>query len=178
MTEQADSPSSETKAAGLDRAGMPAESESWEVFLRQRLVPPCVVLAAGNRLRADDGVGVEIVERIPERCRWIALDGGMAPENLIGPLCRLQPKTVLLIDAAHFGAPAGTIRLFEGNELAEVDISTHSLSPKLFLEHLQRRTGAAVYLLGIQPERCTFGEPLSRHCLEAAEVVLTFLGKC
>lgn len=125
----------------------------------------------GNRLAGDDAAGPEILDRLKKQCQFPVLDGGQAPENLLKPLIRLRPQTVLLIDAVHFGVSPGSVRLFEPEELAEVDISTHAMSPKLVLQQIRSRTGAQVFLLGIQPEQREFGQPLSLPCRRAVESV-------
>ena len=153
----------------------PFNTGSWSAQLGGALQRPCVIVAIGNRLRGDDAVGPEVLDRLKGRCRFPVLEGGLAPENLLGPLVHHGPQTILLIDAVHFGASPGSVRWFESEELTEVDISTHAMSPKLFLQQLQSQTGARVYLLGVQPKRREFGRELSEECRNAVEKVSQFL---
>ena len=144
-------------------------------FFCEKVIQPVILVGIGNRLKGDDAAGPEVIDRLRGQCSLAAYDAGTTPENLLGPLCRLRPKTVVLIDAVCFSDRPGMIRWFESNELAEVDISTHSMSPKLLIDTLRRRSGAAVYLLGIQPRQTAFGQPPSAECRQAVEILSHFL---
>ena len=61
--------------------------------------------------------------------------------------------------------------MFQAEELAEVDISTHAASPKLLLRQLASETGAGLYLLGVQPKHHALGQGLSVECQSAAEKI-------
>ena len=152
-----------------------ASERSWQEAVEFCWNPPVAVVGVGNRLRGDDAVGPAIVDRLCGHCPFPCFDGGTAPENLAAPLCRCGPRTILLVDAVHFGVDPGGIRLFASRKLAEVDVSTHAASPGLLIEYLQERTGAEVYLLGVQPLRCAFGEAMSGPCRAAVSEVAQLL---
>lgn len=143
----------------------------WFARLEEALQGPTAILTLGNRLQGDDAVGPEIYDRLEGRCRFALFEGGLAPENFLGPLVRLRPREVLLVDAVHFAGSPGEIRLFQPEQLAEVDISTHAASPKLLLQQLEYQAEAIVYLLGIQPKQRMLGQGLSDECRNSVKTV-------
>lgn len=68
---------------------------------------------------------------------------------------------MLVIDAIDFGAEVGTIRIFEPGQLNSHVISTHTLSPRLFVDLISRSVQVDVYFVGIQPAQTQLGESIS-----------------
>jgi hypothetical protein len=69
------------------------------------------ILGLGNPLRGDDSAG-HTIARLLRRAGLPAFPCGSAPENYLSLITHFHPNVVLLIDAADFHAPPGTIRLF------------------------------------------------------------------
>jgi hydrogenase maturation protease len=83
-----------------------------------------------------------------------------------------------VIDCCDFGAEAGEFRLFSRKELEELSyglLSTHTLPLSLTVELLSVETGAAIELLGVQPERIEFGEDVSEPVQRALPAVVEFV---
>jgi hydrogenase 3 maturation protease len=130
----------------------------------------CVV-GVGNRMRGDDGVGSLLIDRLPARHRDRGIDAGMTPENYLGKVARLAPDTVVMVDAVDFGADPGAVRVLDPRALPEGSLSTHALSLGMAAEYLDRRMGAKVVLVGIQPGSVDLGEALSPAVGRALESV-------
>ena len=81
------------------------------------LHPPLLVLGIGNPLLQDDGVGLEILERLsaddwPEEVEFV--DGGTQGLTLLG---RIEGRQALVVlDAVARGAAPGTIHTMTGDE--------------------------------------------------------------
>ena len=123
-----------------------------------------VVLGVGNRLRGDDAVGCILCDELAGLVGAQVIDCADTPENFVEPVAKLRPRRILVIDCCDFGAEAGEFRLFSRKELEELSyglLSTHTLPLSLTVELLSVETGAAIELLGIQPERIEFGTDLS-----------------
>lgn len=150
------------------------EHKNWKEQLQTVLKKPTVLLAIGNTLRGDDGAGPIIVQSLKEFPGVHALDGGTAPENLLGTIAAFHPQALVLIDAVNLGAEPGSIRLLKGNELQQVDLSTHGISPKLLIEFLRDSCTVDPWLLGVQPERTGIGNDLSDPCRKAIEEIVDF----
>ena len=136
-----------------------------------------LVLGLGNTLLTDDGVGVHVARQLgcdPATPNWIQpLDGGTLGFRLLGTLSRAD--AVLIIDAAQLGAPAGTIRLFDRDELVRhIGRSDRSsaheagLADLLTLARLEGFRPKYLALLGIQPQTIDWGETLSPPVAAAA----------
>ncbi len=81
---------------------------------------PLLVLALGNTLLRDDGLGQELARLLERELQGRGdevemLDGGTQGMALLG---RLEGRVgVLLLDAVARGAPPGTVHAFDGREL-------------------------------------------------------------
>jgi len=140
-----------------------------EADLKTRLRGIVVVAGVGNTLRADDGAGPRLVEMLREELDKVSkppsffhlIDCGETPENYIGSIAQLRPDTVVVVDSASLGLPAGEIRLIKAGDLLERSLSTHGMSPALIMNRLKEETGADVFMLAVQPDTTTFDEDLS-----------------
>lgn len=132
-----------------------------EEKIRDLLKGRIVYMGMGNILRGDDGIGPKLVEELLKKGAR-TVDAGTVPENYIGPVKRLEPDIIIMIDAVHLGREPGSVELLERDEILENSgFSTHSLSPVLIMERLESETGAEVFMLAIQPADITLGAPLS-----------------
>jgi len=91
------------------------------------------------------------------------------PENYIQPIIKKAPRNLLLVDAIDFGAEPGTIKVFETEQLNSLAISTHTLSPRLFIDIIRQSIELDVYCIGIQPAQTQLGQPVSEQVDEAIQ---------
>ena len=95
-----------------------------------------LLVGIGNDLRGDDAFGPLLARRLIAR-GLPAIDAGMAPENVTGPIRRAAPELLILADATDLGEPVGTVRLLKGEDLAEGGTSTHDPSLTMLLTYLE-----------------------------------------
>ena len=130
-----------------------------------------VYMAIGNILRGDDGIGPELVARLSEK-GLCTVDAGTVPENYIRPVARLDPDTVVIVDAVHLDREPGAVELLDRSEIMEnTGFTTHTLSPVLVMERLEDETGARVVMLAIQPGTLEFGAPLSPEVARLLDIL-------
>ena len=123
---------------------------------------PTVILGIGNILKGDDVAGPLVCEQLTAtKISAEMIDAGTVPENYIQRIIKIAPRTLLVIDAIDFGAEAGTIKVFEPHQLNSHVISTHTLSPRLFVDIIRRNIQVDVYFVGIQPAQTQLGQPVS-----------------
>jgi len=140
---------------------------------------PVMVLGVGNRLRADDGAGSLLAERLGRRLEGDVLDCGEVPENYTQNVKERRPRTVLLVDAVELGWEAGALAAFRGEELKGTrSPSTHNPSLGLLAQYLEAETGAEIFLLGIQAKRTAFGEQMSQEVARTVEILEEVLASC
>ena len=120
-----------------------------------------VIVGIGNPLRGDDGFGPYLVELLRDRIKAVCIDAGTAPESYIGKIIKEEPDTVLIVDAVHLGLTAGEFRVMKGSEIVRSGFTTHDLSPRMFMDHLEQGTRAHIYMLGVQPQSVHFGAEMS-----------------
>jgi hydrogenase maturation protease len=135
-----------------------------------------LIVGIGNILKADDGAGPIVCEQLG-RAKICAdlIDAGTVPENYIQPIIKKAPQNLLVIDAIDFGASPGTIKIFEPRQLNSHTISTHTLSPRLFVDMVCQsikrapalRESLDVYFVGVQPAQIQLGQSVSPQVSQA-----------
>jgi len=130
---------------------------------------PVLILAVGNLLMGDEGVGVHTLralEHEPLVPGARLLDGGVAGVNLLADIQRA--RAVIMIDATRDGRPAGTVALLRPKTVGAIPqgLSAHDFGLKdLF---------AAAALLGAMPDVHLFTisvETVRPMCLELSPPV-------
>ena len=130
-----------------------------------------LILGAGNPLRRDDGIGVEIIKllsidqnryRLPPEVDFV--DGGTDGPGLIEYL--KEYKKVILIDAVEMGLPAGTVKTFSPDEalirIQKDSLSTHGFGIAELLKLAKElNITPELTIIGIQPENIGMGMGLS-----------------
>jgi hydrogenase 3 maturation protease len=137
-----------------------------------------VILGIGNILKGDDGAGPLVCERLKAaKVSAGLIDAGTVPENYIQRIIKKAPRALIVIDAVDFGAEAGTIKIFKPDELNSLVISTHTLSPRLFIDLVRRSIQVDVYFIGIQPVQTQLGQPVSGAVNKAIEKLSAVLAE-
>jgi hydrogenase 3 maturation protease len=135
-----------------------------------------VILGIGNLLKGDDGAGPFVCQQLRHsKISAEIIDAGTVPENYIQVIVKKAPDNLLVIDAIDFGAEAGAIEIFKPERLNSFAISTHTLSPHLFVDMLSQQIKVEVYFIGIQPAQTHLGQSVSGQVKEAAQQLLRIL---
>jgi hydrogenase 3 maturation protease len=135
--------------------------KSLKAELQSRLAGRAALVGVGNTMKGDDGAGPRLVQRLKGAVHAVLFDAGTTPENQLGPIVRAAPRTVLIIDALHFGGLPGSIRIFNPKDLGSVAFTTHSMNLEFFVRYLKKHGIADVVFLGIQPAAVNFSETVS-----------------
>ena len=134
-----------------------------------------LILTIGNTLRGDDAAGPLLFQQLKGKIAAEMIDAGTVPENYIQTIIKKAPEVLLVIDAIDFAAPAGTIRIFKPSQLNSSVISTHTLSPRIFVDMVTHAIDIQVYFLGIQPFQARMGQPLSDAVDKAVQQLISML---
>ena len=144
-------------------------------------VPGCprvAIIGVGNTLRADDAAGILVTRELLQReCaadvdHILILEGGQAPENLSGQLCKFAPDLVLFVDAANLGEQPGTVQWISEDCIDGMSASTHSLPLSMLARYLKLTQNCQVIFLGIQTRSNEFSETVSTEVLQAVNEVV------
>jgi len=135
-----------------------------------------VIVGIGNTLKGDDGAGPLVCQQLQHAgvCAEL-IDAGTVPENYIQPIIEKAPKNLLIIDAIDFGAPPGEIRIFKPEQLNSLVFSTHTLSPRLFVDMVCRDINVDAYFVGIQPAQTRLGQLVSTPVSRAIQRLIRTL---
>ena len=136
-----------------------------------------VVVGIGNTLRADDGAGSLVAERLRERYPDVVFDAAQAPENYLAPIRRANPDVVVLVDAADFGGSPGEVRAATAEDVEGLMMGTHAAPLSMFMKVLGQETRADVRLVAIQAATTTLGEGLTREVADTVESLVSQLEK-
>ncbi len=134
-------------------------------------------MGIGNTLRQDDGFGPALIERLKGKIKAICIDAATAPENYTGKIVQARPDTILIVDALDLDRAPGEYEILKKDDILKCGLSTHDISPKMFIEYLEERTQAAIYLLGVQPQGLSFGQEMSAEVKSALDQITSSLIK-
>jgi hydrogenase 3 maturation protease len=129
-----------------------------------------LIVGVGNILKGDDAAGPLLCEKLKQAgISTQVIDAGTAPENYIQKIINKVPQNLLVVDAIEFGAPPGTIEIFNCEQLDSHAFSTHTLSPRFFVDIIHKSINVDVYFIGIQPAHIQLGSPVSEQVNSAIE---------
>ncbi|MFH0731597.1 MAG: hydrogenase maturation peptidase HycI [Candidatus Omnitrophota bacterium] len=121
-----------------------------------------VIVGVGNVLKGDDSFGPVFVGKIKNKTDAVCIDAGTAPENYTGKITKERPDTILIIDVVHLDKKPGEWEILKKEDIIKSGFTTHDISPNMFIEYLEKETGADIYLLGVQPKNLGFGDRMSK----------------
>ncbi|MCK4751872.1 MAG: hydrogenase 3 maturation endopeptidase HyCI [Planctomycetes bacterium] len=134
-----------------------------------------VILGIGNTLKGDDGAGPLVCEGLSGKVCAEVMDVGTVPENYIQPIIKKRPQNLVIIDAIDFGGLVGEIKVFKPEQLNSLIISTHTLSPRIFIDMIGQEIDINVYFVGIQSAQVRFGEGVSVEVESATQRLVSIL---
>ncbi|MEM2883114.1 MAG: hydrogenase maturation peptidase HycI [Nitrososphaerales archaeon] len=138
-----------------------------------------VIVGLGNRLRGDDAIGLELINTLKGRVgdNIFLIEAETTPESYTDVISSFKPTHILFVDAAQFNKKPGYTRLISMNEIADLPLSTHSISLDTLARYLSQSVSAKIALLGIQPKCIDFKEELTREAEEAVKKAGALLSK-
>ena len=147
-------------------------------FLKPFRNSPTVIMGIGNILKGDDAAGPLVCEGLKnENISAYVIDAATVPENYIQTIIKKAPHNLIVIDAISFDAVPGTIKVFQTEQLDSMIISTHTLSPRIFIDMIKQSIELNVMFIGIQPEQIQLGSPVSKQVSRAIEELSQILSK-
>jgi hydrogenase 3 maturation protease len=127
-----------------------------------------VFLCVGNDMKGDDALGKYVYDRLDTERKVYCAE---MPENFIGPIRKMLPDIVVIIDAMDMARDAGSIYLASPDELDGRGLGTHSMPLGIMCEMLD----SDIVVLGVQPKRVVFGEGLSDVVKKGGDEIVLFL---
>ncbi|MEF1311571.1 hydrogenase maturation peptidase HycI [Vibrio mytili] len=127
-----------------------------------------LLLTVGNNMMGDDGAGPLLAQLCRENpVGWSVIEGGTMPEDSLHLIRKIQPRRVLVVDAADFGEKAGEVRIIESDTIADMFmVSTHSLPLNFLIDELKTFV-PEVKFVGIQPAIVAFSFPMTEMVTDA-----------
>jgi hydrogenase maturation protease len=143
-----------------------------------------VVLAVGNPLMGDDGLGLAALGRLRERFvldPFVELvDGGTDGVRLL-PVVE-DAGRLLVLDAVRTGAEPGTLVTLRAEDLPEalpLAVSPHQIDLReiFALAALRETLPRELVVLGLEPERVEFGEGLGPRVSRGIDALVEHVAK-
>ena len=145
-----------------------------------------IILAVGNTMKGDDGIGSYIVEQVKRYVREadreaekittsslreiVTIDCGTIPENYTSVIRKQRPDRLVLVDAAELGLSSGSYRIITPEQMGVMTMSTHNMPISLFVSYVNQFC-RELLLLGIQPKRMDLNTNLSPELYTAGDEV-------
>ncbi len=125
-----------------------------------------LILGIGNNLLSDEGIGIHVVRYLEQHHadapNVTYLDGGTLSFTLAEPIA--EHDNLIVVDAARFGEPAGTVKCLEGEAMDRYLTGNRSSVHEVGLMDLfdiSRLSGTFPQhraLIGIEPAKLDWGE--------------------
>ncbi len=140
-----------------------------------------LILGIGNNLLSDEGIGIHVVRYLEQHHadtpNVTYLDGGTLSFTLAEPIA--EHDNLIVVDAARFGEPAGTVKCLEGEAMDRYltgnRASVHEVG-LMDLFDISRLSGTFPQhraLIGIEPAKLDWGESPSEALASAIQPVAT-----
>jgi hydrogenase maturation protease len=146
-----------------------------------------LVVAFGNPLMGDDGVGLAVLARLQKAGLppSVRLAEGGTDATTLGRLWQGEKK-VVLVDAVALGKPAGTIHLLKGEQILQLrqdQAHAHALSLPTLVQWVllayPELEAAELYLVGVEPAQLAatgqLSPPVAAAVPAACQEVLNIL---
>ena len=135
-----------------------------------------VVVGIGNPLRGDDGLGPALIAQLKsKRKEMVCFDVGSSPESYARAIIKEKPDTILIVDAVHMDCDAGKYNILSPSEIIKSGMTTHDISPRMFVDYLKAQSGANIYVVGVQPQSISIGADMSQKVREAINEIKQLL---
>lgn len=128
-------------------------------------------IGIGNVLKHDDGIGVYISSRLKESMNVSVLTVEVSIENYIGKINSIDHDILVLIDCADMKKKPGSYEMLPVNRIMDMTFNTHNISLKKLSEFFRKE----VLILGVQPEKVTFGEGLSDSVKATGNMIIELI---
>lgn len=139
-------------------------------FLKSFRDSSTVIMGIGNTLKGDDAAGPLVCERLKnQNISADVIDAATVPENYIQIIIKKSPRNLIVIDAVSFDAAPGAIKVFRTEQLDSMIISTHTLSPRVFIDMIRQSIALEVIFIGIRPGQTQLGSPVSTQVSRAID---------
>jgi hydrogenase maturation protease HycI len=127
------------------------------------------IVGIGNKLKADDGFGFEVLKKLKQKVddNILLINAGDVPENFLEEIVNFNPDKIFIVDTVEFQGKIGEIKFFDTDEIDFKSFSTHKNS--LFVDYLKKSLKCKIKLIGIKPKITEFGKPMSKEIREGID---------
>ena len=153
-----------------------------ESFIKSSKDRRLIILCVGNILRGDDGLGPIIYKKIKAYTgKTVSIfNVEQSLENFLPLLSKKRVTHCLIIDSVRISeedVPPGTTGFFKVSDLAneQISLSTHYLPMKTLVSMMEKKSGAKIRILGIQPQSLDFDTELTPAVKNAIDNIEKFL---
>ncbi|MBN1330525.1 MAG: hydrogenase maturation protease [Candidatus Heimdallarchaeota archaeon] len=138
------------------------------------------LMGIGNFDRADDAVGIAIIEELqkfkfPSNIKLI--NAGPVPESFTGVIKREEPDFLIIIDAAQMDKAPGTIKVFtEKNIDTAYMVTSHKVPMTMYTKYLKNTLkNLTTIFIGIQPFSVSYMVEMSPEVKKSITILCEYL---
>jgi len=139
------------------------------------------VIGIGNTLRADDGIGILLLEKIIERKKEFSknidfIDGGTGGISILPIFSNYD--IIVIVDAVHFGEKPGEFKWFKPNDVKSeklpLEFTTHDndFLKVIKLSKSISKKPKTFFIFGIQPADTSMRKNLSKILKQNLNLIL------
>ncbi|OJU09131.1 MAG: hypothetical protein BGN88_08205 [Clostridiales bacterium 43-6] len=141
-----------------------------------------VILGVGSPLKSDDAAGILIAGKLKEQFpqekypMYRIYVGESAPENYTGEIKNFLPEHLIVLDAADINEEPGSVGFIDVSVIKGISFCTHMLPLNIMLDYIQKETGCAMTIIGIQPENLSYDGKVTLAVKETIEEITNAIG--
>ncbi len=121
-------------------------------------------------------LNVDVNESLRKRLnKTFLINGGSVPENFTGLIKKYDPSHIILIDASLMNREAGEINIVNKDNIADISISTHSMSLSYLIRYLQLEKEYEILFIGMEPEIMDLSFELSPKIKNSSDRLIELL---
>lgn len=143
--------------------------------LNEILLKTPVIIGIGNEMRGDDSAGIEIIKRLQKNGISNTLAVYSTPENYLQKITMMPGNARLWIDIINWNGEPGETKIFDTDTISHYAISTHNFSLIVIINFLKELKNVQDYVLGIQPQNLTLGDPISMPVAKTVGILVEYI---
>lgn len=143
--------------------------------LNEILLKTPVIIGIGNEMRGDDSAGIEIIKRLQKNGISNTLAVYTTPENYLQKIAMMPGNARLWIDIINWNGEPGETKIFDTDTISHYAISTHNFSLIVIINFLKELKNIQDYVLGIQPQNLTLGDPISMPVAKTVGILAEYI---
>lgn len=163
-----------------------------------------VICGVGNDIRGDDAIGPYIVDNLAKKLEedgiteleiedrkllmsskntgeqeFYLINCGERPENFISSIAKIEPDSLIIIDAANFSGDPGDLVIEDPKKIDDMALTTHRIPLPIMLKLVNEKCDVNIssVLIGVQPKSNVLGSNMTQKVKDVSDSLVFLMYK-